>query len=50
MEYDLKLNDKDLHVISTALAEMPYRVSAEVIHKLSAQLNKGSTKGAESES
>lgn len=39
MEYDLKLNDKDLQVVSAALAEMPYRVSAEVIHKIGIQLD-----------
>lgn len=40
MEYELKLNEKDLNVLSAALYELPYKVSAELIHKISLQLDK----------
>lgn len=37
-EYVLTLNDQDLNIISTALIEMPYKVSAPLIGKISVQL------------
>lgn len=38
MEYTVKLDEKDFSVLSAALVEIPYKISAPLIDKLNRQI------------
>ena len=38
MEYVVKLDEKDIPVLSAALVELPYRIAAPLIDKINRQL------------
>ena len=48
--YTIKLDDADLNVLSSALAEMPYRMVAGLIAKISSQVAAASKGPASEES
>ena len=49
MEYTLKFTEQDLSVLSTALIELPYKISAPLIDKLNKQIAVQAGKNAEKE-
>ena len=38
-EFELKVTDKDIEVLSLGLTELPYKISATLITKLQQQIN-----------
>ena len=38
MEYTIKITEQDISVLSTALVELPFKVSAPLIDKLNRQI------------
>lgn len=40
MEYSLSVNEEDIRILGLALGELPFKVSAPVVNKFQAQVNK----------
>lgn len=49
MEYTVKVNENDISILSAALVELPFKVSAPLIDKLNRQIAEQSGKNTDAE-
>ena len=49
MEYTIKITEQDISVLSTALVELPYKLSAPLIDKFNRQIAEQANKNADAE-
>jgi len=44
MEYEIKLTEQDLNILSAALGEIPFKIAAPFIEKINKQIAEQQTK------